>query len=389
MTTGIWNFVDDFGADPQGNADCADQLQTALDTVAGAGGGTLVIPPGWYSVRAHGAVMPNAGNVTILARGARIQRHVDATFHTMLGGGYNATGYTGPSNISVIGGHWDGNFYNHEPMDMFALCGGENILYADLTVENITDWHAIEFKGVRNGTARNCEFKGFQFFDPVRYMSEAIQIQEALDETHSVNIVVDGCSADGYGALVGAHGAPFPGKYHDGIRVVNNRITNILNYGVRVQNMRNVVVSNNHFQNCVGAIQVQLDSNSKSIAWWWSQTENVVISGNTLEAIGVGSATRWAAIAVYGFADRHVENVVISNNILRHWNTTNGIGLQYADEATVTGNVVKFAVGGNGTAILFQNCNGSVATGNNIRYAGAGVVGYEIATGNRQILTVQ
>ncbi|MFK8844402.1 hypothetical protein [Streptomyces sp. Ac-502] len=44
--TGKWNFVDHFGADPQGLVDAAALLQHAVTTICDAGGGTLVIPPG-------------------------------------------------------------------------------------------------------------------------------------------------------------------------------------------------------------------------------------------------------------------------------------------------------------------------------------------------------
>lgn len=370
--------MDDFGADPTGVTDAAPLLQTALDTICGAGGGTLVIPPGYFVLQSSGVIMPNSGNITISAYGAHIVRSDLATFTTLVGGGYGVSGYTGPSNVVVRGGTWDGGNLPL-PLNMFALCSGENILYENLTVQNIPDWHAIEFQGVRNGTARNCVFRGFTLVDPGRYLSEAIEVQEASDGTHSAGLVVDGCTVDGYGALVGTHGNAFPGTFHDGIRVVNNRITNTRNYGVRAQSWRNVVIANNVFQNCTSAVQVQLDSNAEYESWWWSQTENVAITGNVIDGINA----RYATIGVYGLSGRNLENVAVSGNIIRDWGSTHGIVLQYANEPAVSGNIIKYSRGGDGNAIYFVNSSGGVATGNNIRYAGAGVVGAEVSSGNR------
>lgn len=78
-----------------------------------------------------------------------------------------------------------------------------------------------------------------------------------------------------------------------------------------------------------------------------------------------------------------MENVVVTGNIIRDWASANGIALQYVHEGVVTGNVVKYSQGGDGTAILFTSCSGGTATGNNVRYAGSGVVGAEVSAGNR------
>ncbi|MET9297351.1 right-handed parallel beta-helix repeat-containing protein [Streptomyces sp. NPDC003077] len=381
------NLVDDFHADPSGADDAASAFQAAVDALCGEGGGTLVIPRGHFRVHSQGIRIPDSGNLTIEAYGAHIFRSDDSTVETLMGGGYTATGYGGPSNMTIRGGRWDGGAKNSGSLDMFALCSGENIRYEDLTVENIPNWHPIEFQGVRNGTARNCVFRGFRAVDPARFFSEAIQIQEAKDGTHSVDIVVDGCSADGYGALVGTHGATVAGKFHDGVRVVNNRITNSKNYGIRAENWRNAVIANNLLQDCNSGIMVQLIKNASNPSWWWSQTENIVIANNIMSHMGLanqpGEGPRYATIGVYGQTDKPIENVIVTGNIIRDWASENGIALQNVHEGIVTGNVVKYSEGGDGTAIVFVNCSGGTAVGNNIRYAGAGITGAEVSTGNR------
>ncbi|KOT86869.1 hypothetical protein ADK86_37590 [Streptomyces sp. NRRL F-5755] len=392
--TGKWNFVDHFGADPKGLVDAAPLLQNAVTTICDAGGGTLVIPPGRYrmhspgtAVSGTGVLVPDSGNLTVVAHGAHIFRSDTSAIDTLWGGGFSHNGYNGASNISIRGGRWDGGANNPLHLDMFAFCSAENILYEDLVVENIPDWHAIEFHGIRNGTARNCTFRGFKATTPTRFFSEAIEVQEAPDGTHSTNIVVDGCSADGFGALVGTHTATFPGRFHDGIRVVNNRITNAKNYAVRAQNWRHAVIANNIMADCNSGIQVQVDPSAQYQSWFWSQTENIIVSHNVLTRMGLtnqpGQGPRYATIGVYGMSDTPMENVVVTGNIIRDWASSNGIALQYVHEAVVTGNVVKYSQGRDGTAILFSSCSGGTATGNNIRYAGSGVVGAEVSAGNR------
>lgn len=381
MTTGIYNVVDDFSADKTGSTDATSAIQSAFSTAVGAGGGTVVIPPGTYKLT--GGLYNPGDNLHIVAHGATIIRDSASTQNLMFRSGFSGSAYGGPNNLFVEGGTWDANAANNTlNCDVFFFAHGNNFKVVGATFQNVPDWHAIELNAITYARVEDCRFRGFRLVTASRYFSEAIQMEETGDGYTSFDVKVEGCRVEGYGSygsfgkLVGTH-TTTPDISHQEIRVVNNRIADTKDYGVRALNWRNFVISGNHFVNCNGAVQADMGTAGTSSSWWQSQTESGIIANNTVDGSGAlngGPSQKTAVIEVSGRSGSiAMENSIVSNNIIRNWTNNYGVYMSYANECSVNGNVLKYNPT-SGTAIGVLNSSGPVIADNNIRYAGSGIV---------------
>lgn len=410
MATGIYNAVDDFAVSPQ-DVDSGPKLQQALDAIAAAGGGILVIPPGTYTTYQCLAIKP-PGNIHIQAHGATIKRPVSnpGSLIGLVSPG-DTPGYTGPSNIKISGGTWDSNAVPPNPPwggNVFTFSHCSDILVEDLSIINTANDHAIEFNGVKGGQVDNCRFLGFHAITPDRQMSEAVQIDGAFvnvgshppyDETMCDDIKVTNCtmrplgSSPTFGKLVGSH-TTVQGKWHSNIRVTGNYVEQARHYAVSAFAWRNVVIDNNTFKDCNGAIRAYALPGATELDFNGAAMQNVIISNNVIDNSGLPNGSTdgvmTASIMVYGDkVEVPLQDVIIRGNIIRRFATPHGIFVKNVRNLVVADNSLKNRVSTTNGQILYIGYSTSVTVnGNNMSgYGTQGMVLSNLSrwtsTGNR------
>lgn len=162
-----------YKADPTGSADSQAAFQAAADAAvawaATNSGATLKIPAGEYKLNSPFRVI--GGKVTIEAYGAYIFAGSNSDLFrdwTSQDSSYTLNG----SGLQILGGIWDlkgqnwGNQSN-STMDAggfsaFTLSNSSNILFRDVTVRNVYDYHAIDLNTCDGVFMDNVRCEGFK-----------------------------------------------------------------------------------------------------------------------------------------------------------------------------------------------------------------------------------
>lgn len=302
-----------FGAVGDGETDDTIAIQAALslaknnpDVVK------VVIPPGTYKVTDTLSVY---GETTIDANGAVIMRHHEK--HILMNGdiGDEFMGYNGNSDITILGGTWDGNVTEYHSAGFAGLCfiHCQNIVLDGCIVKDIMSAHAIDLAGVKNCEIKNVKCLGYMLHtNPAsqRDYSEAIQIEVCVEAGWDVFGLHDGtpcqdiriinfdCGPSGtegttaWMAGVGHHGA-VAGVYTEKISITNTVFKDQTFGGVRAFKWRDVTIKDCKFFNCGKGVIFDIaqanSSNSKDIAGVQTGTaeagsnaviENCVFEGN-------------------------------------------------------------------------------------------------------------
>lgn len=340
--------VKDYAAVGDGTTDDAGAIQAAIDLASSTNpGSTVYFPPGTYLVNSE---LELKGSCTIwidqgatVKRGSSSMQYIFKNFNSS----YAPTAYGGRGHIRFTGGGTidggalsTGGLTTSVTLVVFAQC--TDIIVENLTFQNVVDWHGVEFNSTSNGTVRNCVFQGFKVVTAGRYISEAIQIDLAInssalpgigagayDNTPCKNITIDGNTVrsfgglKGFGCLTGSH------SWADGfkqtkIRVVNNHCEDLSDYMVNATYWDSVVISNNVCYNSNSFLQIMLPSSMTHDMYNFVVDSNVVqISGTQNDNTAVNSycvnlqaidATNSGALASVGTGD-YIENVILSNNV--------------------------------------------------------------------------
>ncbi|MER5641432.1 right-handed parallel beta-helix repeat-containing protein [Kitasatospora sp. NPDC002227] len=409
------------------------QVQAALDAARAAKGGQVSIGPGQVTLTKYLRIYANtrltlSPGTVVTRSGANLKFML--MNGTQLGGGDahddQIAGYEGYGNIIVEGGVWDvaGPLATDPTLGYNGLqfVHARNITVQDLEVRNVTNWHAIKFQGVSNGTVRNCRFIGYRPADPAvpvtdpknpprRNISEAISLDlcwtgtapgtnntliGVADNTScaDIRILDNHCDAapwepgSGYPVFTGSHSGAL-GAWQQRVEISGNTVLNTTNMGIYPLGSNQLVITNNRLHGCFGGIRVIFDG-SNAVQPQPHPVWDFVVSGNTVDAttdergidiVGGGTDTSQTP-AVPATAAR----AVITGNLV-DGAKREGIHVFGAPDALITGNLVanvtvspNSGVAGNGISV--QNSTGANVTGNTVRHCdGYGVVVFESPAG--------
>ena len=248
-----------YGAVPN-DSKCDDAaIQKALDKASKING-TVYIPKGtWYLSK---TLLISSNTVVNADSHAVIKRHSNYYFRNIMRSKSNAGGYSGTSNISIIGGTWDGNNFNHldTARNLFYFYHGKNILIKNINIKNVVGNHFIELAAVQNAVITNCTFSNYQKCSASgsSSTSEAIQLDYASKSTSSCSYPYDNTACNTISITnntfrnclsgIGTHHAAVA---HYNITIANNNFENIRNTCLNLANMKKVKSLNNRASNVV------------------------------------------------------------------------------------------------------------------------------------------
>ncbi|MFD7319419.1 right-handed parallel beta-helix repeat-containing protein, partial [Streptomyces sp. NPDC059883] len=372
-----------FGAKGDGVTNDIAAIQAALDAAYTAGGGTVVFQAGrTYNVTTF---MVCKANTTVIAYGATI-RSVNATtgcFRNFYGNDSFAA-YTGHSNITVLGGLWDGNGYKAADgsgvvtatTNIMTFIHCANIIVKDAIFRDCSGSHGLEVNAVSGARITDCRFEGFvdNTADQSRLTSEALEIDVAksgssaigdMDGTTCADVSVTNCwfgpsaRLGNWGRAVGSHSI-VTGSFYDRITVRDCEITGAYEVGIRALYWRDSVISGNRISGTGSAgIYAPTDSAAAQTSRDLTITDNI-ISGSGADA----------GIRIAGLANAPWSEVVIRGNTVRAA-TGYGVRADYATGAVIEGNrCTATSLGG----ILAQESNRANVSGNSLSSAGSNAI---------------
>ncbi|MFJ3084981.1 right-handed parallel beta-helix repeat-containing protein [Streptomyces sp. NPDC086838] len=382
MNAGMPGWYVVTGAACDGVTDDAAPLQAALDSARNAGGGTVLIPAGNYATTAALVVYDNT---TIYAYGATIKATGGGgLLHNYATTSETWTGYSGRSNISVLGGTWDGNAGTGPGQtsglhDVISFNHCRNVVIRDLAVLNTSQAHAVELNSCDGGKITNCRFLGFADLSSgsTRQSSEAVQIDIAVngssavgayDNTPSRNIEVRGCyfgSSDRlgpFGRAVGSHTIA-AGVYYDQITIRDNVVEGALAEGIRGYGWRRAIITGNVIRNTAKSA-IRMDVPNPATAGYALSPEQILIADNVIQSV-VGES----GIRVAGYATALPSGVRISGNTIRSTSGgTNGVQVEYCTAPSIVGNGIANTAS---TGIYVLQCTGAMVSGCTINSTGS------------------
>ena len=347
-TTGQTNFYDvvrDYAV-VAGEANSTTKIQNALNAARDAGSGIVYIPAGTYNVQ--GTLRIYTGTTLYLTPRTVIFRQF-ADLPMLVNGDAlgSYSGYSGQSNIRIIGGIWESRAqaYPVNPAMGISIGHATDVIIQDLTISNVGGYHAIEINSSKNVRILNCRFVGYVNTGSRGY-SEAIQIDlaksagvfaafGAYDNTPCEDVVIQGCYFGASGTAgtaawatgIGTHNytATF---YHKYCKFINNTFEGLTEYAIRTFNMYdNLLIKGNSIKNCFGGIAIGPDA-----------------GGTTTPGGVVVDYTEPDGPDMLLFADGHTSyNITITDNIVDNSGTTgtNGIWVIDAENVNITNNTIK------------------------------------------------
>ncbi|MGW5876717.1 right-handed parallel beta-helix repeat-containing protein [Nocardiopsis terrae] len=411
-TTGVHD-VRAYGAVGDGATDDTAALQAALSQVSEAGGGTVWVPGGTYSIQAP-PLRVHRNTRIALAPDAVVRRDGERTLLTNGDPGQDLPGHTGHGNILLEGGVWDGNAgqvprYNN----ILSFGHADGITVRDTVVRDVPGYHAIEFNSSRRIRVDNVRFEGVADPEGTRSYTEAVQLDLAkasayfgefgpYDDTPCTDVTIVGCTFTGsdtpgvgpWPRGAGSHAAT-RGRAHSGVRVLGCHFENCTREGVHAYVWNQLAVHANTFTGCSGGVAVAAivdtkDNDTRPPGWGdptgLSQpVTDVVITGNTFTDSGTHVPVRldgypnggWIdnvvitgntvnGSASYGIDGRRVRGLVCTANLLAG-TTTSAIRLDTATGNSISTNTVT---GTDGTGFYLVSCPDTVVSGNVLRDLG-------------------
>ena len=247
-------------------------IRSYLEQLEEAGGGTLVLKKGTYTVS---NVLYVPSNVTIILEdGAKIinghetgtskldaDKSIFQFIRPSLGKEEGVYGeYEGEKNISIIGlgtATMDLNFRK----DGIAIIAGhnQNIRIKNITFRNMYSGHFIEIDATKDAVIANNKFMNSK--PSSSRIKEAINIDtpdkrtngwsskwSKFDKTPNSNIVIENNIFYDLDRAIGTHKYS-SGQYHDQIIIRNNKIEKMRQDAIRVLNWSNATIEKNTFIN--------------------------------------------------------------------------------------------------------------------------------------------
>ncbi|GAA2453687.1 right-handed parallel beta-helix repeat-containing protein [Streptomyces macrosporus] len=365
-------------------------IQAALDAAKAGGGGHVVVGPGTWNLSTYLRI---GANTRLTLTPATVFRRTGSARFMLVNGTWGdssgGSGYSGPGNIVIEGGRWD--VAGPQPSDDgegwmgISIWHAADVVVRDLQVLNVSNWHAVEFGAVRNGTVENCRFNGWTgTSNRVSWGVEAIQldwarqggtVMGAADGTPCCDITirdnhcgagttVNGVAYGGFPTLAGSHGGGFQWP-HQRVEISGNTVHDSAWFAIHPYGTNQAVVTNNSINNCFGGIRASYANDQGTVMGF----EDLVVGNNIIrkpsgpEDRGIdvmgGNATSGTTAA----------RVTITGNVV-NGAAAAGIRVRYAPDAVIDGNTVS---GSTGRGILAEYSAGTVITGNVVRDCPTGV----------------
>lgn len=352
-----------YGAKGDGSTDDTAAFQAAMNVLKGAGGGTLLVPPGRYVV--NGTVVM-CSDITITGSGTITKTAASPyTVFAALSDGQRGYG-SSVRNVTVDGLTFEGNFTTSIAVNPFALHHAQNVaILRCLFTQCIRNGHVVDLNGCDNVQVRDCVFEGFDPGSSGYYRVEAVQLDisskgavssadapGSFDGLLTRNVTVDGCSfipltigATTYACPnpIGAHACVEDAQYR-GVWFTNNLIvdphediatgdtaTDPVKGVIHFPALRNAVFQGNQFRMSAGrAVRVfalysmthgvskDFDPEQSGVPQTTigpTLTQDVVIRDNVID--GFASTTIQEHILLRGLATAPVENVTVDGNVAR------------------------------------------------------------------------
>jgi hypothetical protein len=380
--------VRDYGATGDGTTNDATAVQAALDLASSTNpGSTVFFPPGTYKVSSEleikGACTIHLDEGATIIRGVSTMQYILKNFNSS----YAPTVYGGRGNITLRGGTIDGgaiSFTTSCTSVIFAHADG--ILVEGVTFQNVVDWHGLELNSVKDGKVRDCTFQGFRLVTTGREISEAVQIDLAInsaalpgigagayDNTACTDILIEGCTVralgayGAFGCLTGSHSWA-DGHKQSNVRVIGNHADGLSNYLVDAANYDNLVVAGNTVINSNGLVRWSLPASMTADLYGLTVTGNVV---NNSGVANQAPSVLGYCITLEGQDDGTVANI--------------GAG-KYLQGAVISGNTIT-NVNNTTAAIRALNVLDLVIEGGSMRDVNGTAIGIQL-TGNRSAKVV-
>jgi hypothetical protein len=164
MYSAVVDAVSMFGVTAGTNTDQSAALQSAMNYVAGLGGGIVYIGPGTFSVA--NPVYIGSNTWVLMSRGTTIQRIPGSPNAPYIFTNIQLTSTSTPANnVKITGGKLDavGSFTVSTSCTLIELFQGSSHVVDNVSFyAPFSNSHAIEFNGVAGGTVSNCAFGGVQ-----------------------------------------------------------------------------------------------------------------------------------------------------------------------------------------------------------------------------------
>ncbi len=272
-----------------------------------AGGGTITIEPGTYSITNQICV---PSNVTINLKDGVVLQKVGTTatdvcyaksIFTLVPPSKDGTvnsisGYNGSKNVKIIGSGTATIDCKNVKNAMGVVMGhGSDITLSGLTFLNEYGSHFVELNSSQNVVIENCTFKGFKVLDEKSH-KECINIDgtdlvtqgfnydwSTHDLTACKNIVIRNNTFQNVGTAIGSH--TFMAKngvqiYHENIQITGNTVDGTYNSGIRALNWKNTTITGNMFKN-----HQSLDDGkgTRYVAMLLRGVVNATVKGNTFD----------------------------------------------------------------------------------------------------------
>lgn len=272
-----------------------------------AGGGTITVEPGTYSITNQICV---PSNVTINLKDGVVLQKVGTTatdvcyaksIFTLVPPSKDGTkntisGYNGSRNVSIIGtGTVKIDCKNVKNAMGLVMGHGSNITLRGLTFLNEYGSHFIELNSSQNVVIENCTFQGFKVLDGKSH-KECINIDgtdlvtqgfnydwSTHDQTPCRNIYIRNNTFQNIGTAIGSH--TFMAKnrvqiYHENVQITGNTVDGTYNAGIRALNWKNATITGNMFKN-----HQSLDDgkDTRYVAMLLRGVVNITVKGNTFD----------------------------------------------------------------------------------------------------------
>ncbi|MBB4277241.1 parallel beta-helix repeat protein [Rhizobium mongolense] len=205
-----------------------------------------------------------------------------------------ATGYDGDGNIWIRGGTFDCTTNRSTGSGQAAfvqMAHAENIFIEGMVCKSLWSGHFIELNAIKHGSVRNCVFSG-QVLDTGDSGRDAINIDFSYevgfplfggwDGTVCDDILIEGNLFDGVQTSASSHGSTEPTPHQKNIKIVNNTIRNIGEFGIWGRYWDRPIISGNTIHGC-GLQGIVLDT-----------CERAVVSGNSIRKVNQDNAATHA-----------------------------------------------------------------------------------------------
>ncbi len=386
-----------YGAKRDGSTDDTVAIQKAVDACQAAGGGTLLMPPGTYRTTTSIKIV-GAGNMHVLGYGATMIRTTSfGTFWQNFiadgqPGATNYPGYSGPSNLKFEGLTIDVNGDTVTTNGIgFMIAHAQNITFESVTILDVINNHALDISSTKNLYVTNCTFKGFNPVTSGQESAECIQI----DGSHSIvsaasypyddttcdgvyvtnNVCTASDSLGGWGSFIGSHGDPPNNVYQQNLVISGNTVKDIRHYALKIFQWRDATITGNTFVSCNGGLRVHMDENSTSIDGSTAVTQSIQMSSNVFDTTGVVNShpdgVMPAVIYVTGRSESiPIRDLIITDNIIKSYANVDGISIQYVDDVIITNNIIRTrtATTGSGDNIAITNTVGALVQNNTMKF---------------------